>query len=94
MVPKTCENFLKRCRSKKKGYTGVPIHRIAHPSWIQGGGFDLEEIKMACENYTVPHDRRGVISMANAGRHQLNSTQFHVALSPTPWMDYRYVAFG
>lgn len=32
--------------------------------------------------------------MCNSGRHQLNTSQFFVTFDPTPWMAYRYVAFG
>lgn len=63
-------------------------------SWIQCGGWNLHEKKMQCENYVVPHDRRGVLSMCNDGRHKHNSTQFYITLGPAPWMDYKYVAFG
>lgn len=49
---------------------------------------------MACENYAVPHDRRGVLSMSNNGRHRDNTVQFYVTLESAPWMNYKYVAFG
>lgn len=94
LVPLTCENFLNRCRDENGGYTGTPINRIMKNSWIQCGGCDLPEIELPCENYSIPHNRRGVLSMCNEGRHKKNSTQFFITLAPTPWMDYRYVAFG
>lgn len=94
MVPIPCKNFIRRCTHKKNGYAGTIVHRIAKPSWIQVGGFNLKHKRMPCENYTVPHDRRGVLSMAIAEKHKDNSTQFIVSLNPTPWMDYKFVAFG
>ncbi|XP_074036074.1 probable inactive peptidyl-prolyl cis-trans isomerase-like 6 isoform X2 [Leptinotarsa decemlineata] len=94
LVPFACENFLNKCKSRDDGYIGKPIQRILKNSWIQCGGWDLPEKHMRCENYVVPHDRRGVLCMCNNGRHTDNSTQFFITLAATPWMDYRYVAFG
>lgn len=68
--------------------------RIAKPSWIQIGGSYMKSKNSPCENYYVPHDRRGVMSMCNDGKNNNNSTQFFVCLDPTPWMDTYYVAFG
>lgn len=45
------------------------------------------------ENYAVPHNTRGILGMANKGRHT-NASQFYITLQPTPWMDTQYVAFG
>ncbi|VDP27955.1 unnamed protein product [Schistosoma margrebowiei] len=45
------------------------------------------------ENYIIKHDRRGILSMANSGRHT-NGSQFLITLAPAEWMDNRYVAFG
>ncbi|XP_050497587.1 probable inactive peptidyl-prolyl cis-trans isomerase-like 6 [Diabrotica virgifera virgifera] len=94
LVPLACENFLKRCKDINGGYTGTPVHRIVKNSWIQCGRWNLTERKMPCENYVIPHDRRGVLCTTNTGRHKENSTQFFITLAPTPWMDYNYVAFG
>ncbi|KAF9824863.1 hypothetical protein SFRURICE_001736 [Spodoptera frugiperda] len=94
IAPRTCENFLRLCKEKKCGYSGTPVHRIVKDSWIQCGGFGLKDSELDCENFIVPHDRRGVLGMANAGRHVDCSTQFFVSLQPQPWMAYKYVAFG
>lgn len=72
----------------------IVFFRIVKNSWIQCGGWSLPGKRMPCENYIIPHDRRGVLSMCNEGRHRNNSTQFFVTLAPAPWMDYKYVAFG
>lgn len=45
------------------------------------------------ENFSVPHNRRGILGMANKGRHT-NGSQFYITLQPTQWMDTKYVAFG
>ncbi|CAG9102476.1 unnamed protein product [Plutella xylostella] len=94
-VPITCENFLRLCVAKKGGYCGTPVHRIVKDGWIQCGGYGLENTaSLSCENFSIPHDRRGVLCMANDGKHIDCSTQFFVMLQPLPWMDYKYVAFG
>uniref|UniRef100_A0A2A4J2C9 PPIase cyclophilin-type domain-containing protein n=1 Tax=Heliothis virescens TaxID=7102 RepID=A0A2A4J2C9_HELVI len=94
IVPRTCENFLRLCKETKGGYSGTPVHRIVKDSWIQCGGFGLKDTELDCENFIVPHDRRGVLGMANDGRHVDCSTQFFVLLQPQPWMACKYVAFG
>ncbi|XP_072949285.1 uncharacterized protein [Epargyreus clarus] len=94
LVPYTCENFLNLCKTTKGGYSGTPIHRIVKDGWIQCGGFGLKGTNLDCENFIMPHDRRGVICMANDGRHVDCSTQFFVLLQPAPWMARQYVAFG
>ena len=45
------------------------------------------------ETFAIPHNRRGILGMANKGRHT-NASQFYVTLQPTPWMDCKFVAFG
>ncbi|KPJ08491.1 Peptidyl-prolyl cis-trans isomerase-like 6 [Papilio machaon] len=94
IVPRTCENFMRLCKTKRGGYSGTPVHRIVKDGWIQCGGFNLKSTHLDCENFIIPHDRRGVLCMANDGRHKDCSTQFFVLLQPAPWMDQRYVAFG
>ncbi|KAJ8956665.1 hypothetical protein NQ318_014019 [Aromia moschata] len=94
LVPLACENFMLRCKLQIGGYVGAPIHRIVKNGWIQCGGFNLQETKMPCENYVVPHNRRGVLSMCNSRRHRDNTTQFFITLVPASWMDHNYVAFG
>ncbi|XP_045773432.1 uncharacterized protein LOC123872878 isoform X2 [Maniola jurtina] len=94
LVPYTCENFLRLCETKRGGYSGTPVHRIVKDGWIQCGGFGLKSTDLDCENFIVPHDRRGVLCMANNGRHVDCSTQFFVLLQSAPWMAHKYVAFG
>lgn len=45
------------------------------------------------ENYAIPHKGRGVLGMANKGRHS-NSSQFYITLQPVPYLDKKCVAFG
>lgn len=51
------------------------------------------DVTIPDESYCVPHDRRGVLSMTNDGKH-CNGSQFVVCLKPNPWMNHFYVAFG
>ena len=45
------------------------------------------------ESFAVPHSKRGILGMANKGRHT-NGSQFYVTLQPAQWMDCKFVAFG
>lgn len=94
ILPETCKMFLKRCQSRSCGYCGTRVHRIMNRGWIQFADFLLPIDSMANENYVVPHNRRGVLSMCSNRPHVANKTQFFITLDSTPWMDYRYVALG
>ena len=56
------------------------------PESIYGGPFNDE-------NFTLKHDRRGVLSMVYFGKDQ-NGCEFFITLGPTPWLDGIHVAFG
>lgn len=45
------------------------------------------------ENFSVPHNKRGVLGMVNKGHHT-NGSQFYITLQATPYLDKKYVAFG
>ena len=45
------------------------------------------------ESFSVRHKGRGVLGMANKGRHS-NGSQFYITLQPAPYLDRKYVAFG
>ncbi|VDL92618.1 unnamed protein product [Schistocephalus solidus] len=95
LLPKTCQNFASLCRSDLSpvpkneievytmAYKDTIFHRLVPEGWIQGGD----------ENFSVKHDKRGILSMANKGRHT-NASQFFITFKPSRWMDFRYVAFG
>ncbi len=51
------------------------------------------EILLSDENFSISHEKRGTLSMANKGRHT-NGSQFFITLQPSKWMDTKYVAFG
>jgi len=83
-------------------YRSSIFHRIVQNGWIQGGDIDggsgtggesIYGKTFEDENYSVKHNKRGIIGMANKGRHS-NGSQFYIALQPASWMDTKYVAFG
>lgn len=45
------------------------------------------------ENFSIPHNKRGVLGMVNRGHHT-NGSQFYVTLQAAPYLDRKYVAFG
>ncbi|CAF0834113.1 unnamed protein product [Didymodactylos carnosus] len=88
----------------KLHYKNTIIHRIVPNGWIQGGdtwggrgngGESIYGETFEDESFIVPHDRRGVLGMANKGIRHSNGSQFYITLSNAcNWMDKRFVAFG
>ncbi|XP_012924419.1 peptidyl-prolyl cis-trans isomerase-like 6 isoform X3 [Heterocephalus glaber] len=83
-------------------YKGSIFHRVVQNGWIQGGdivagkGNDGESIygpTFEDENFSIPHNKRGVLGMVNKGCHS-NGSQFYITLQATPYLDRKYVAFG
>ncbi|KFO28652.1 Peptidyl-prolyl cis-trans isomerase-like 6 [Fukomys damarensis] len=83
-------------------YKGSIFHRVVQNGWIQGGdivagkGNDGESIYgpiFEDENFSIPHNKRGVLGMVNKGCHS-NGSQFYITLQATPYLDRKYVAFG
>ncbi|GAB1295059.1 Peptidylprolyl isomerase (Cyclophilin)-like 6 [Apodemus speciosus] len=63
---------------------------------VQGRGDDGESIyglTFEDENFSIPHNKRGVLGMVNKGHHT-NASQFYITLQATPYLDKKYVAFG
>jgi peptidylprolyl isomerase len=85
----------------KLNYTGTNVFKILPGFLIQGGDFVANDgtgnesvygVRFEDENFAIPHDSRGVVSMANSGRNT-NGGQFIITLAPTPWLDKKHVAF-
>ncbi|XP_062429059.1 probable inactive peptidyl-prolyl cis-trans isomerase-like 6 [Rhea pennata] len=83
-------------------YKNSVFHRIVKNGWIQGGdivagkGDEGESIygpTFEDENFSIRHSKRGILGMANKGRHS-NGSQFYITLHPAPYLDKKHVAFG
>jgi cyclophilin family peptidyl-prolyl cis-trans isomerase len=96
-APKTAKNF--RDLVEKGYYDGTIFHRVIKDFMIQGG--DPTGTGTGGPGYKIPdefapglkHDKKGILSMANAGPNT-GGSQFFITLVPTPWLDGRHAIFG
>jgi len=90
----------------KLHYQGSLLHRVVKNGWVQGGDIDIGKGNGGCsiydtdgtgqfedESFAVKFDKRGILAMANHGRHT-NRSQFFITFQACPWMEKKYVAFG
>ncbi|NP_001187660.1 probable inactive peptidyl-prolyl cis-trans isomerase-like 6 [Ictalurus punctatus] len=84
-------------------YKDSLLNRVVPNGWVQGGditgqsrgngGESIYGPTFEDENFSVSHNKRGILGMANRGPHT-NSSQLYITLQPALWMDKKYVAFG
>ena len=96
-APKTVNNFVFLARQGY--YDGTMFHRVINDFMVQGGdptgtgsggpGYDFADEFHA----DLRHDKRGVLSMANAGPHT-NGSQFFITHRATPHLDDKHSVFG
>ena len=96
-VPNTVNNFVFLAR--QGFYDGTIFHRVINDFMVQGGdptgtGTGGPGYRFSDEfNASLTHNKRGVLSMANAGPNT-NGSQFFITHVATPWLDNKHSVFG
>jgi cyclophilin family peptidyl-prolyl cis-trans isomerase len=96
-TPVTVNNFV--FLSREGYYDGTIFHRVIDDFMVQGG--DPTGTGRGGPGYNfrdefhpdLKHDKRGILSMANAGP-GTNGSQFFITHVATPWLDGKHSVFG
>lgn len=96
-VPVTVNNFV--FLAKEGFFDGTIFHRVIDNFMVQGGdptgtGRGGPGYRFRDEFHPdLKHNKRGILSMANAGPNT-NGSQFFITHAETPWLDNRHAVFG
>lgn len=96
-TPVTVNNFV--FLAKEGFYDGTIFHRVIGNFMVQGGdptgtGRGGPGYRFRDEFHPdLKHNKRGILSMANAGPNT-NGSQFFITHVETPWLDNRHAVFG
>ncbi|CAF1642125.1 unnamed protein product [Adineta ricciae] len=103
VLPRTSQNFLSLTTNEHGfGFRLSYFHRIIPGFMAQGGdfeksngtgGYSIYGEKFDDEGFPYPHDRPGLLSMANSGPNT-NGSQFFITFEPCPHLDNKHVVFG
>ena len=96
-APITVGNFMKLV--DQGFYNGLIFHRVIPGFMVQGGcphgtgrggpGYTIRDEF----HPDLKHDKKGMLSMANAGP-DTGGSQFFITVAPTPWLDGHHAIFG
>jgi cyclophilin family peptidyl-prolyl cis-trans isomerase len=97
-APVTVNNFVFLAR--EGFYNGTTFHRVIGGFMAQGGdptgtgmgdpGYKFDDERGAL---ALPHNKAGILSMANSGRNT-NGSQFFITYGPTPHLNGKHGVFG
>jgi cyclophilin family peptidyl-prolyl cis-trans isomerase len=96
-APITTKNFIDLVN--KGFYNGIIFHRVIDGFMIQGGdptGTGRGGSGVTIKDEFGPglkHDKKGILSMANAGPNT-GTSQFFITLAPQPHLDGKHAVFG
>jgi cyclophilin family peptidyl-prolyl cis-trans isomerase len=97
IAPLTAGNFISL--AEKGFYDGIIFHRIIKNFMIQGGcpkGLGIGGPGYKIKDEFAPgltHDKKGILSMANAGP-DTGGSQFFITLVPCKYLDGKHAIFG